>query len=72
MKVISALCYNEKKRLKIPILDPQMAFDIVDSCFEKVAHLKVSFSRLNIRFDFSIGVIDDGQKHVLKTRVRLA
>ena len=40
-------------------------FDIVGSSFEKIAHLEIRFSGLQFGFDIAIGVVNDGQEHVL-------
>ena len=49
----------------LPILDPHVALDIVAASFEEVSHLELSLGRVDLSFNLSIGVIDDGQEHVL-------
>ena len=54
-----------------PVVYPHPSLDVVDSSLEEVAHLEIWFSHLEVGLHVAVGVVDDGQEHVLVKGIRL-
>ena len=47
-------------------MDSHVAFDVVASGLEEVRHLEVGLRRVHLGLHLTVGVVDDGQEHVLE------
>lgn len=46
-------------------MNPKLSLDVVDSSLEEVSHLEVWLPHLQLSLHIAVGVVDDGQEHVL-------
>ena len=49
-----------------PVVDAEVSLDVVGAGLEEVAHLEVGLAGLEVGLDLAVGVVDDGQEHVLQ------
>jgi len=49
-----------------PVVDSHVAFDVVAAGLEEVRHLEVGLRRVHLGLHLTVGVVDDGQEHVLE------